>query len=124
VLRHVPSYAPGNAVLPPEGYLPNGAISGSTLNFVRSIAAHCEVVDGKWGMFMSTLGRLISVGRRYRPSAYVWLHLAAGLVVSLMPLCMLVSRGIDFKVIPKPRSTRFQLASFQFAIHLRQSICN
>jgi 5-deoxy-glucuronate isomerase len=40
----------GNAVLPPEGYRPNVAISGSTLNFVRTIAAYCEVVDRKWGL--------------------------------------------------------------------------
>jgi 5-deoxy-glucuronate isomerase len=40
----------GDAVLLPEGYHPNVAIPGSTLNFVWIMAAHREVVDRKWGV--------------------------------------------------------------------------
>ena len=45
-----------NAALPPEGYHPNGAISGSTLSFLRPSRAHCEAVDRKWGMFRLMFG--------------------------------------------------------------------
>jgi 5-deoxy-glucuronate isomerase len=40
----------GDAVLLPEGYHPNVAIPGGTLNFVWIMAAHREVVDRKWGV--------------------------------------------------------------------------
>jgi 5-deoxy-glucuronate isomerase len=40
----------GDAVLLPEGYHPNVAIPGATLNFVWIMAAHREVVDRKWGV--------------------------------------------------------------------------
>ena len=40
----------GDAVLLPEGYHPNVAIPGSTLNFVWMMAAHREVVDRQWGV--------------------------------------------------------------------------
>jgi 5-deoxy-glucuronate isomerase len=40
----------GDAVLLPEGYHPNVAIPGQTLNFVWIMAAHREVVDRKWGV--------------------------------------------------------------------------
>jgi len=40
----------GDAVLIPEGYHPNVAIPGATLNFVWMMAAHREVVDRKWGV--------------------------------------------------------------------------
>ncbi|WP_348267364.1 5-deoxy-glucuronate isomerase [Edaphobacter paludis] len=40
----------GDAVLLPEGYHPNVAIPGSTLNFVWIMAAHREVVDRQWGV--------------------------------------------------------------------------
>jgi len=40
----------GDAVLLPEGYHPNVAIPGSTLNFVWIMAAHREGVDRKWGV--------------------------------------------------------------------------
>jgi Transposase DNA-binding/KduI/IolB family len=39
----------GDAVLLPEGYHPNVAIPGATLNFVWIVAAHREVLDRKWG---------------------------------------------------------------------------
>jgi len=47
----------GDAVLLPEGYHPNVAIPGGTLNFVWIMAAHREVVDRKWGV--------VQVDRRY-----------------------------------------------------------
>ncbi len=40
----------GDAVLLPEGFHPNVAIPGATLNFVWIMAAHREVVDRKWGV--------------------------------------------------------------------------
>jgi len=40
----------GDAILLPEGYHPNVAIPGSTLNFVWMMAAHREVVDRQWGV--------------------------------------------------------------------------
>jgi len=40
----------GDAVLLPEGYHPNVAIPGGTLNFVWIMAAHREVLDRKWGV--------------------------------------------------------------------------
>ena len=40
----------GDAVLLPEGYHPNVAIPGATLNFVWIMAAHREVLDRKWGV--------------------------------------------------------------------------
>jgi 5-deoxy-glucuronate isomerase len=40
----------GDAVLMPEGYHPNVAIPGSSLNFVWIMAAHREVVDRQWGV--------------------------------------------------------------------------
>jgi 5-deoxy-glucuronate isomerase len=40
----------GDALLLPEGYHPNVAVPGSTLNFVWIMAAHREVVDRKWGV--------------------------------------------------------------------------
>jgi 5-deoxy-glucuronate isomerase len=40
----------GDAVLLPEGYHPNVAIPGASLNFVWIMAAHREVVDRKWGV--------------------------------------------------------------------------
>jgi len=40
----------GDAVLLPEGYHPNVAIPGSTLNFVWMMAAHREVSDRQWGV--------------------------------------------------------------------------
>lgn len=40
----------GDAVLLPEGFHPNVAIPGSTLNFVWMMAAHREVVDRQWGV--------------------------------------------------------------------------
>jgi 5-deoxy-glucuronate isomerase len=40
----------GDAVLLPEGYHPNVAIPGATLNFVWIMAAHREVIDRKWGV--------------------------------------------------------------------------
>lgn len=40
----------GDAVLLPEGYHPNVAIPGATLNFVWIMAAHREVVGRKWGV--------------------------------------------------------------------------
>jgi 5-deoxy-glucuronate isomerase len=40
----------GDAVLLPEGYHPNVAIPGATLNFVWIMAAHREVVDRQWGV--------------------------------------------------------------------------
>jgi 5-deoxy-glucuronate isomerase len=40
----------GDAVLLPEGYHPNVAIPGCSLNFVWIMAAHREVVDRKWGV--------------------------------------------------------------------------
>ena len=40
----------GDAVLLPEGYHPNVAIPGSTLNFVWIMAAHREVLDRRWGV--------------------------------------------------------------------------
>jgi len=40
----------GDAVLLPEGYHPNVAIPGTSLNFVWIMAAHREVVDRKWGV--------------------------------------------------------------------------
>jgi 5-deoxy-glucuronate isomerase len=40
----------GDAVLLPEGYHPNVAIPGATLNFVWIMAAHREVVDRRWGV--------------------------------------------------------------------------
>ena len=40
----------GDAVLLPEGYHPNVAIPGGTLNFVWIMAAHREIVDRKWGV--------------------------------------------------------------------------
>jgi 5-deoxy-glucuronate isomerase len=50
----------GDAVLLPEGYHPNVAIPGSTLNFVWIMAAHREVVDRKWGE--------VQVDPRFAPS--------------------------------------------------------
>lgn len=38
----------GDAVLLPEGYHPNVAIPGATLNFVWIMAAHREGIDRKW----------------------------------------------------------------------------
>jgi len=40
----------GDAVLMPEGYHPNVAIPGSSLNFVWIMAAHREVADRQWGV--------------------------------------------------------------------------
>jgi len=40
----------GDAVLLPEGYHPNVAVPGSTLNFVWIMAAHREVADRTWGV--------------------------------------------------------------------------
>ena len=40
----------GDAVLLPEGFHPNVAIPGCTLNFVWIMAAHREVVDRQWGV--------------------------------------------------------------------------
>jgi 5-deoxy-glucuronate isomerase len=40
----------GDAILLPEGYHPNVAIPGATLNFVWIMAAHREVIDRKWGV--------------------------------------------------------------------------
>jgi len=40
----------GDAVLLPEGYHPNVAIPGATLNFVWIMAAHREIIDRKWGV--------------------------------------------------------------------------
>ena len=40
----------GDAVLLPNGYHPNVAIPGATLNFVWIMAAHREVIDRKWGV--------------------------------------------------------------------------
>jgi 5-deoxy-glucuronate isomerase len=40
----------GDAVLLSEGYHPNVAIPGATLNFVWIMAAHREVIDRKWGV--------------------------------------------------------------------------
>jgi 5-deoxy-glucuronate isomerase len=40
----------GDAVLLPEGYHPNVAIPGATLNFVWIMAAHREVLDRQWGV--------------------------------------------------------------------------
>jgi 5-deoxy-glucuronate isomerase len=40
----------GDAVMLPEGYHPNVAIPGATLNFVWIMAAHRELVDRKWGV--------------------------------------------------------------------------
>ncbi len=40
----------GDAVLLPEGYHPNVAMPGASLNFVWMMAAHREVVDRKWGV--------------------------------------------------------------------------
>jgi 5-deoxy-glucuronate isomerase len=40
----------GDAVLLPEGYHPNVAIPGTSLNFVWIMAAHREVEDRKWGV--------------------------------------------------------------------------
>jgi len=40
----------GDAVLLPEGYHPNVAIPGCTLNFVWIMAAHREVLDRQWGV--------------------------------------------------------------------------
>jgi 5-deoxy-glucuronate isomerase len=40
----------GDAVLLPEGYHPNVAIPGASVNFVWIMAAHREVVDRKWGV--------------------------------------------------------------------------
>jgi hypothetical protein len=40
----------GDAILLPEGYHPNVAIPGATLNFVWIMAAHREVIDRKGGV--------------------------------------------------------------------------
>jgi 5-deoxy-glucuronate isomerase len=40
----------GDAVLLPEGYHPNVAVPGRTLNFVWIMAAHREGIDRKWGV--------------------------------------------------------------------------
>lgn len=40
----------GDAVLLPEGFHPNVAIPGATLNFVWIMAAHRESLDRKWGV--------------------------------------------------------------------------
>ena len=49
----------GDAVLLPEGYHPNVAIPGATLNFVWIMAAHREVEDRQWGV--------VNMDQRYVP---------------------------------------------------------
>jgi 5-deoxy-D-glucuronate isomerase len=44
----------GDAVLLPEGYHPNVALPGATLNFVWIMAAHREVIDRKWESYKLT----------------------------------------------------------------------